>query len=66
MTDWKYEQYMFGTIRPIHRYSRLKRFQSTLYQLLGLRGDVHPSIIKDISKKGYNKDPKHVNVIINI
>lgn len=67
MTDWKYEQYMFGTLRPIHRYSRLKRFQSTLYQLLGflflikgLRGDVSAKVVKDISKSGYNKDPSHI------
>lgn len=59
-TDWKYEQYLRGTLRPIHRYSRLKRFESTLYQLLGLRGDVDLQVIVDIKNFGFNRDPRYI------
>lgn len=32
-------------LRPIHRYSRLARFKSTLYQLIGERGSVPSAVI---------------------
>jgi hypothetical protein len=59
-TDWKYEQYLRGTLRPIHRYSRVKRFESTLFQLIGERGDVDLQVVIDIKRGGYNKDPLYI------
>jgi hypothetical protein len=40
VTDYKMEQER--EFKSIHRYSRLARFKSTLYQLLGERGQVAP------------------------
>lgn len=59
-TDWKFEQSRWGSVRPIHRYSRLKRFESTLYQLLGLRGDVNLQVVVDIRTIGFNRDPRYI------
>lgn len=59
-TDWKFEQSRWGSVRPIHRYSRLKRFESTLYQLLGLRGDVNLQVVVDIREIGYDPDPRYI------
>lgn len=59
-TDYKYEQYLRGTLRPIHRYSRVKRFESTLLQLIGERGDVDLQVIIDIKLIGYNSDPRYI------
>lgn len=50
--DWKYEQYIRGTSRPIHRYDRVKRFESTMFQLLGLRGHVDPEVVLELEKHG--------------
>lgn len=58
--DWKYEQYMRGSVRPIHRYDRVKRFESTLYQILGLRGNVDLQTVLDLRIHGYDKRPGHV------
>ncbi len=54
VTDWKMEQEMRGSTRPIHRYNRVKRFESTLYQLLGYRGDVPLELIQEIKEIGYD------------
>lgn len=43
VTDFKQEHEY--DLRPIHRYSRLARFKSTLYQLIGERGVVPPAIL---------------------
>lgn len=59
-TDWKYEQYLRASTRPIHRYSRVKRFESTLFQLLGERGHVDLQVIVDIKHLGFNKDPRYI------
>lgn len=40
VTDYKMEHEY--DLRPIHRYSRIARFKSTLFQLLGDRGAVEP------------------------
>lgn len=40
-----YKQEHEYDLRPIHRYSRLARFKSTLYQLIGERGQVPSSVI---------------------
>jgi hypothetical protein len=59
-TDWKFEQSRWGSTRPIHRYNRVKRFESTLFQLIGERGDVSLQLVIDIKRIGYNSDPKYV------
>ena len=58
--DWKFEQSRLGSTRPIHRYVRQKRFEYTLYQLLGYRGNVPRSLVDLLESHGYNKDPKHI------
>lgn len=64
-TDWKFEQSRYGSVRPIHRYNRVKRFESTLFQLLGERGDVDLQVILDIKNIGFDRDPKHIWVFYN-
>lgn len=59
-TDWKFEQSRWGSLRPIHRYNRVKRFEYILFQLIGERGAVDQKIILDIQYAGYNKDPRYV------
>ena len=59
VTDFKMEQER-GRLRPIHRYSRVERFESVLYQLIACRGKVPASIIALIRTVGYNEDPKEV------
>ncbi len=39
VADWSFEQGR-ERARPIHRYNRVERFEFTLAQLLGLRGDI--------------------------
>jgi hypothetical protein len=58
--DWKFEQERMGSVRPIHRYIRQKRFEYTLYQLLGYRGNVPRELVDLLEYKGYNRDPRHV------
>jgi Poxvirus Late Transcription Factor VLTF3 like len=43
VSDYKQEHEY--DLRPIHRYSRLARFKSTLYQLIGERGSVPSAVI---------------------
>lgn len=59
-SDWKFEQDRLGSLRPIHRYVRQKRFEYTLYQLLGFRGTVPLELISDLRKYGYDPRPTHV------
>jgi len=47
-----------GSLRPIHRYSRIERFESILYQLIGARGKVPKRIINYIKLVGYDKQPE--------
>jgi len=58
--DWKFEQERMGSVRPIHRYIRQKRFESTLYQLLGYRGHVPRELVDLLQILGFDKDPKHI------
>jgi len=59
VTDYKMEKER-GKLRPIHRYSRVERFEATLYQLLACRGKVPNRIVKLIREKGYEKDPDRI------
>lgn len=43
--DYDQEKHANENMKPIHRYCRLERFRSTLYQLLGQRGFVPHSIL---------------------
>ena len=60
VTDYHMEQERRGSLRPIHHYDRIERFQSTLYQLIGCRGKVPNEIISQIKQEGYNTDPDHI------
>jgi len=60
VTDWKMEQERRGSIRPIHRYNRVKRFESTLFQLIGERGVVSNQILSIIKRIGYNSHPDFI------
>ena len=59
VTDFKMEQER-GKMRPIHRYSRVERFESVLYQLIACRGKVPKSIVNLIRESGYDKDPSKI------
>lgn len=56
VTDYKMERER-GKLRPIHRYSRVERFEATLYQLLACRGKVPQRIVRLIRETGYETDP---------
>lgn len=60
MSDWNFEQERRGSVRPIHRYIRQKRFEYTLYQLLGYRGTVPISLVTHLKEYGYDKRPEYV------
>lgn len=55
VTDFKTEQQY--DLRPIHRYSRIARFKSTLYQLLGERGSVPPTVMAMVKAYLVPNDP---------
>lgn len=55
VTDFKTEQQY--DLRPIHRYSRIARFKSTLYQLLGERGSVPPTVLAMVKAYLVPNDP---------
>lgn len=59
-TDWKFEQERRGSVRPIHRYIRKKRFEYTLFQLLGFRGTVEQEIVDHLLEYGFDKRPGYV------
>jgi hypothetical protein len=58
VSSWK-DQIM-RAVRPIHRYCRVKRFETTLYQLLGLRGNVPDELIYEIKILGYDERPDSI------
>lgn len=58
--DWKFEQERMGSLRPIHRYVRQKRFESTLYQLLGYRGHVPRDLINLLEISGFDQNPLYI------
>ena len=61
VVDFQFENDHRGSLRPIHRYCRLKRFESILFQLLGQRGDVPEWLIFDIDEQCYLvNDPWYV------
>ena len=46
-------------LRPVHRYSRVKRFEWILYQLIGYRGDV-PVEVVDLCRDGFDPRPGYI------
>jgi len=54
--DWKGEQDRRGSLRPIHRYSRVERFIGVLYQLLGYRGDIPEEVVEVVKYWGIEKE----------
>ena len=57
VTDYDMEMERRGALRPIHHYSRIERFESILYQLIGSRGRVPPEVVETIRREGFNTDP---------
>ena len=49
-----------GSTRPPHRYSRSERFTSTLYQLLGERGDIPEQVVNTVRYWGYDEHPDRI------
>lgn len=60
VTDYEMECERRGALRPIHHYSRVERFQSILYQLIGSRGVVPRLVIQTIVTEGYDNHPDRV------
>jgi hypothetical protein len=60
VTDYKMEQERRGALRPIHHYSRVERFETTLYQLIGCRGKVPKMVIDYIVEEGYDDDVEKI------
>jgi hypothetical protein len=60
VTDYQMEVDRRGSLRPIHHYNRVERFQSILYQLLGSRGVVPRLVILTIQQEGYDPHPDRV------
>lgn len=58
--DYKHEQERRGSVRPIHRYSALKRFEYLLRQLLGGCRTVIPVELLKLVRKEMDKDPSRV------
>lgn len=58
--DWKFEQERRGSTRPIHRYVRQKRFEYTLYQLLGYRGDVPTMLVDLLVESDIDRRPRFI------
>ncbi len=56
VTDWDMDQERYGSLRPIHHYNRVKRFESVIYQLLSARGEVPDEVILFVKLHGYNTD----------
>ena len=55
-TDFSFEQGRRGSLRPIHRYSRLSRFRNTLHEIVGARSLV-PQKILDAMQGCYDPHP---------
>jgi hypothetical protein len=60
VTDYDMEQERRGSLRPIHHYNRVERFEQILYQLVGCRGVVPRLIIQHIRSIGYDRNPDKV------
>ena len=60
VTDYKMEQERRGALRPIHHYSRVERFETTLYQLIGCRGKVPKIVIDYIIEEGYDENEEKI------
>ncbi len=58
MSDYKSQ--ITRVVKPIHRYSRVKRFETTLYQLLAVRGNVPLELILEIRLCGYDHHPEYI------
>ena len=60
VTDYEMEQERRGSLRPIHHYNRVERFESILYQLIGCRGIIPPSVIKIIQESQIDRHPDRI------
>jgi hypothetical protein len=60
VTDYDMEQERRGSLRPVHHYSRVERFESILYQLLGSRGIVPRKVIDHIQEVGFDSRPDYI------
>jgi hypothetical protein len=60
VTDYEMEQERRGSLRPIHHYYRVERFESILYQLIGCRGIIPPSVIKIIQESQIDRHPDRI------
>ena len=60
VTDYDMEQARVGSLRPIHFYNRVERFESILFQLVACRGKVPSNVISHIIDHGFDRDPDHV------
>jgi hypothetical protein len=60
VTDYDMEQERRGSLRPIHHYSRVERFEQILYQLVGCRGVVPRVIVLHIQSVGFDQHPDRV------
>lgn len=60
VTDYQMEQERRGSLRPIHHYNRVERFESILYQLIGARGVVPKLVLTTIQLEGYDLDPAKI------
>jgi hypothetical protein len=58
--DWAMENERRGSTRPVHRYSRVERFVSVLYQLLGERGDIPNEVVVAVKSVGYDPEPERI------
>lgn len=60
VTDYEIEQERRGSLRPVHHYNRVERFEQILYQLIGCRGVVPRLIIVHIQAVGFDPHPDRV------
>lgn len=60
VTDYDMEMDRRGSLRPIHHYNRVERFESILLQLLGCRGKVPRTVIDHIKERGYDHNPVRI------
>jgi len=58
--DYKEEQQRRGSLRPIHRYSALKRFEYLLRQLLGGCRTVIPAGLLQVVREEMDENPSRV------
>lgn len=60
VTDFEMEMDRRGALRPVHHYSRVERFESILYQLIGSRGRVPPEVVETVRNEGYDENPEKI------